>query len=82
LRVTVTDDGPGMPEAFLAVATDRFTRPDAARGGDGSGAGLGLAIVDGLTRAAGGTLRLANLSPHGLAAEIHLPPTRPREDHP
>lgn len=79
LCVTVTDDGPGVPESFLAVATDRFTRPDAARSG-GSGAGLGLAIVDGLTRAAGGTLLLRNIRPHGLAAEIHLPPTAPRED--
>ncbi|MBM7389862.1 signal transduction histidine kinase [Clavibacter michiganensis] len=82
LRVAVTDDGPGTPESFLAVATDRFTRPDAARSGRGSGAGLGLAIVDGLTRAAGGTLLLRNVRPHGLAAEIHLPPTAHREDHP
>ncbi|RIJ55765.1 sensor histidine kinase, partial [Clavibacter phaseoli] len=50
--------------------------------GRGSGAGLGLAIVDGLTRAAGGTLLLRDVRPHGLAAEIHLPPTAHREDHP
>ncbi|PPF55626.1 sensor histidine kinase [Clavibacter michiganensis] len=81
LHVSVVDDGPGMPEGFHQVATQRFTRPDAARSGSG-GAGLGLAIVDGLTRAAGGALRLRDLSPHGLAAEIHLPPTRTREDRP
>ncbi|PPI26344.1 sensor histidine kinase, partial [Rathayibacter sp. AY1B1] len=74
--LSVDDDGPGVPEAFLAVATDRFTRPDAARSRDG-GAGLGLAIVAGLSRAAGGELRLRNLVPHGFGAEVRIPATRP-----
>lgn len=70
--LTVNDDGPGVPDAFLAVATDRFTRPDAARNRDG-GAGLGLAIVAGLTHASGGQLRLRNLAPHGLGVDVHIP---------
>ncbi|MBK0296862.1 sensor histidine kinase, partial [Bacillus sp. S34] len=27
----ITDDGPGVPESFIPVAFDRFTRPDEAR---------------------------------------------------
>ncbi|PPG90893.1 sensor histidine kinase [Rathayibacter sp. AY1F3] len=74
--LSVDDDGPGVPEAFLAVATDRFTRPDAARSRDG-GAGLGLAIVAGLSRSAGGELTIRNLVPRGLGVEVRLPVTRP-----
>lgn len=70
--LTVDDDGPGVPESFLAVATSRFTRPDIARSRDG-GAGLGLAIVAGLTEAADGRLRIRNLVPHGLGVEIRIP---------
>jgi signal transduction histidine kinase len=74
--LSVDDDGPGVPDAFLAVATDRFTRPDAARSREG-GAGLGLAIVAGLSRAAGGQLTIRNLVPHGLGVEVRIPATQP-----
>ncbi|PPF18391.1 sensor histidine kinase [Rathayibacter sp. AY1F3] len=74
--LSVDDDGPGVPDAFLAVATDRFTRPDAARSREG-GAGLGLAIVAGLSRSAGGELTIRNLVPRGLGVEVRLPVTRP-----
>lgn len=76
LLLTVDDDGPGVPDAFLAVATDRFSRPDAARSRDG-GAGLGLAIVAGLTEAAGGRMRIRNRVPHGLDVEIRIPRSEP-----
>jgi signal transduction histidine kinase len=74
--LSVDDDGPGVPDAFLAVATDRFTRPDAARSREG-GAGLGLAIVAGLSRAAGGQFTIRNLAPHGLGVEVRIPAIRP-----
>ncbi|PPH53743.1 sensor histidine kinase [Rathayibacter sp. AY1E2] len=74
--LSVDDDGPGVPDGFLAVATDRFTRPDAARSREG-GAGLGLAIVAGLSRSAGGELTIRNLVPRGLGVEVRLPVTRP-----
>jgi two-component system OmpR family sensor kinase len=78
--LTVQDDGPGVPEAFLAVATDRFTRPDAARSRAG-GAGLGLAIVAGLVRSSGGALRIRNLATRGLAAEVSIPAASPAQTH-
>ncbi len=42
--ITVGDDGPGIPEAQRERIFDRFARVDADRR-QGSGAGLGLAIV-------------------------------------
>jgi signal transduction histidine kinase len=76
LLLSVSDDGPGIPEEFLSIATERFTRPDAARSrsvGAGTGLGLGLSIVAGLARAAGGELQLRNLVPHGLGVMVRLP---------
>ncbi|WP_121159313.1 sensor histidine kinase [Micromonospora pisi] len=56
--VTVTDDGPGIPESDRERVFDRFTRLDDARTRDAGGAGLGLAIVRELVRRLGGTVRL------------------------
>lgn len=70
--LTIVDSGPGMPEAFIPVAFDRFTRADAARSSY-SGGGLGLAIVAALVAAAGGTIALANETPSGLCVEVSLP---------
>jgi two-component system, OmpR family, sensor kinase len=53
MELSVRDEGPGFPEEFVARAFDRFTRADPAHGG--SGAGLGLAIVDAIARAHGGS---------------------------
>lgn len=60
VRVTVTDDGPGVPPADAERIFDRFVRLDTSRTRaveDSGGAGLGLAIARGLTRAYGGDLR-------------------------
>ena len=70
--LTVTDTGPGMPEEFIPVALDRFTRADGARTGQ-SGGGLGLAIVGALADAAGGRVVLANGRPSGLIVRVTLP---------
>ncbi|MGO4594665.1 sensor histidine kinase [Leifsonia sp. 2TAF2] len=70
--LTVCDSGPGMPEEFIPVALDRFTRADGARTGQ-SGGGLGLAIVGALADAADGRVVLANASPSGLTATVTLP---------
>jgi two-component system OmpR family sensor kinase len=53
VRLGVSDEGAGFPSDFVGRAFDRFTRADPARGG--GGAGLGLAIVDAVARAHGGT---------------------------
>jgi two-component system sensor histidine kinase KdpD len=54
MRLTVEDDGPGIPPALLPHVFDRFTRaPDATAA---PGAGLGLSICKGLIEAMGGTI--------------------------
>jgi signal transduction histidine kinase len=72
--LTVRDSGPGMPDDFIPVALDRFTRADGARTSkSGGGGGLGLAIVAALADAAGGRVTLANASPSGLLVTVRLP---------
>ncbi len=70
--LTVTDDGPGIPEADRERVFDRFTRLDSARSRDEGGAGLGLAIVRETVEAHGGAVRLEDASP-GLRAVVRLP---------
>jgi len=79
----VTDDGPGVPEPFIPVAFDRFTRPDAARRtrSDGAGpalggSGLGLAIVRAIAERAGGTAALRNVRSGGLEVTVTVPEVR------
>ena len=56
--VTVTDDGPGVPEPDTERVFERFTRLEAhrARLQSGGGTGLGLAISREIAQAHGGTL--------------------------
>jgi len=71
-RITVTDDGPGIPAADRERVFDRFTRLDDARARDGGGSGLGLAIVRELVRRHYGTVTLGDAAP-GLLVEVRLP---------
>ena len=55
----VHDDGPGFPPELAEHAFERFARGDAARTrGDDGGAGLGLALVQAIVTAHGGTVSL------------------------
>lgn len=74
LRLTVEDDGPGIPRARREEALRPFVRLDPARNQDkGSGVGLGLAIAIDIARSHGGTLRLGHSEAlGGLKAELVL----------
>jgi signal transduction histidine kinase len=72
LRLTVADDGVGIPAERRDEARARFHRLDPARHLPGSG--LGLALVEAVARLHGGELELADNHP-GLRATIRL--TRP-----
>lgn len=77
LILTVRDHGPGMPEDFIPIAFDRFTRPDIARERTTGGGGLGLAIVAAIVSAANGEIALNN-TPPGLTVAVSIPYQRMR----
>ena len=54
VRLSVTDDGPGVPLDQRQRIFERFVRLDSARAHQGTGAGLGLAIVREIVQAHGG----------------------------
>jgi signal transduction histidine kinase len=71
VRLGVSDEGPGFPEPFVGQAFDRFSRADTAHGG--GGAGLGLAIVDAIARAHGGTARVLDGGSGRTEVALDLP---------
>ena len=71
LELRVSDDGTGFPPEFLPYAFERFSRADVARAG--SGAGLGLAIVDAIARAHGGTAQAGNKPDGGATIVMRIP---------
>lgn len=69
----VRDDGPGFPPALVDHAFERFVRGDAARTrGEEVGVGLGLALVEAIVAAHGGTVRLAS-APGDTTVDVRLP---------
>jgi|GEM_PF-79220 len=56
VRLTVSDDGPGLPEAVRETVFDRFARGETSRSREGGGTGLGMAIALAVVEAHGGTL--------------------------
>ncbi|MCC9306374.1 HAMP domain-containing histidine kinase [Kitasatospora sp. RB6PN24] len=72
-RLTVLDDGPGIPEALRPHLFERFARADHSRARSTGGTGLGLAIARAIARAHGGDLVLAPTQGAGAAFELTLP---------
>jgi signal transduction histidine kinase len=73
VRLTVDDDGPGIPESDRVRVLGRFVRLDDARSRDDGGSGLGLAIVDEVVRAHDGTVSIADSPLGGVRVEVTLP---------
>lgn len=67
---TVHDDGPGFPPDLVDHAFERFARGDASRHREG-GAGLGLALVQAIVTAHGGTVGLAS-APGDTRVDVRL----------
>ncbi|MHB8492479.1 MAG: sensor histidine kinase, partial [Solirubrobacteraceae bacterium] len=66
IEFVVDDDGPGIPEDQRQQVFGRFHRTDSGRDRAAGGAGLGLAIVQAIAQAHGGSVR-AQESPQGGA---------------
>ncbi len=72
LVITIEDEGSGILPTDVPRLLRPFARGESARTG-GSGAGLGLAIVERLLSQVGGKLALSSRVPSGLVARIELP---------
>lgn len=70
--LSVTDDGPGVPDRERERLFDRFYRLEASRSAPGSG--LGLALVAAVARLHGAEVRLLDANP-GLEARVSFPMT-------
>jgi signal transduction histidine kinase len=68
LRISVADDGPGVPEGFRAQLFEQFTRASQT-----GGSGLGLAIARSYAVAHGGDLLYHPGAPAGARFELVLP---------
>jgi signal transduction histidine kinase len=71
VSISVRDNGPGLDEAQLDRATDRFWRGPAHQ--NISGSGLGLAIVKHIVDRSAGTLRTDLPEGGGLRVTVELP---------
>ncbi|HHJ16234.1 MAG TPA: HAMP domain-containing histidine kinase [Gammaproteobacteria bacterium] len=72
-RITISDSGPGIPEAERQQVFQRFYRLEKSRTTPGSG--LGLSLVAAVARIHGMTLRLEDNHP-GLRVHCEFPATR------
>ena len=70
IELAVRDHGPGFPPEFAGQAFERFTRADTGR--SSGGAGLGLAIVEAIATAHGGSASVRNLDGGGAEVTIGL----------
>ena len=74
VRVTVVDDGIGIPEEALPRLTERFFRVDKSRSRGEGGTGLGLAIVKHILEAHGTRLDVESRTGYGSTFAFSLPP--------
>ncbi len=74
VRLTVEDDGPGIPPEALEAVFQPFHRLERSRNRETGGTGLGLPIARNILRAHGGELTLRNRpGGAGLQAVVTLP---------
>ena len=71
--ITIDDDGPGIPEDQYKNVFKPFYRLDKSRSLNQSGVGLGLAIVEDIINAHGGSIQLGRSKLNGLQVKISLP---------
>ncbi|GMV14189.1 MAG: PAS domain-containing protein [Polyangiaceae bacterium] len=80
VRVSVSDDGPGIEPRHLPRLFERFYRVDAGRSRELGGTGLGLSIVKHLVEAMGGSVRVESTLGSGtqfsFTLRTEMPPER------
>jgi two-component system sensor histidine kinase KdpD len=73
VRVTVTDEGPGIPPAARPRVFDKFYRGDPGGGARPPGTGLGLTVARGLVEAHGGRIWVESEPHQGTSFHFTLP---------
>ena len=73
LRVSVSDDGPGIEARHLPRLFERFYRCDPGRSRAMGGTGLGLSIVKHLVEAMGGTVQVESTPGQGTRFSFTVP---------
>jgi signal transduction histidine kinase len=73
VTIEVVDTGPGLSEAVLARAFDRFYRSENGRVRAEGGSGLGLAIAQALAELHGGSVAAENRAEGGARFTLSLP---------
>lgn len=73
LRVSVSDQGPGIPQDEQERIFKRFYRSDASRSRQSGGTGLGLAIAQAIARRHRGRITLKSIPGAGSTFRLQLP---------
>ncbi len=73
VRLTIEDDGPGVPEELLPRLFEKFYRVPRGRRPSREGTGIGLAVARGLVEATGGSVTARRGSLGGLAVDLDFP---------
>lgn len=71
--IRVMDRGPGLSDLAVENIFRMFWREDPSRARELGGSGIGLAVVDAIARAHGGTISASQRSGGGAAFELRLP---------
>lgn len=74
-RLTISDNGPGIPPEDIPHIFERFYRGEKSRtrSKDGKGFGLGLSIAYWIVRNHEGTIEVSQRQPHGTTFAVWLP---------
>jgi PAS domain S-box-containing protein len=72
-RLSVTDEGPGIPPAFQSRVFERFAQADAADSRQRSGSGLGLSISKAIVEEHGGSIGFETRAGAGTRFTVELP---------
>ncbi|MGZ6267555.1 MAG: sensor histidine kinase, partial [Candidatus Limnocylindrales bacterium] len=74
LEISVEDDGPGVPKTALPHLFEKFYQAGPPGEGKRRGMGIGMTVVEGLTRAMGGEVEAGRSELGGLRVDVRLRP--------
>ncbi|RYE89872.1 MAG: ATP-binding protein, partial [Oxalobacteraceae bacterium] len=73
VRLSVTDQGSGIPEGFRGRVFQRFAQADGTNSRRSGGTGLGLSICKAIVEQHGGTIRFDSVAGQGTTFVVELP---------